>query len=143
MNKIEEYTQIYPVVCLLIVFMSLQFIVYLQIPCYYTDGQRRAMLDAVSMAGLNCLRLMNDTTAGRCNYSYSFHMYQHNYFIFMYSKLLWLTVSSVATLMQNSWAIDSFYREVLIMNYKFIDYLGQKNGCFAVTVASGGLATFT
>ncbi|KAL9971511.1 hypothetical protein ACROYT_G017682 [Oculina patagonica] len=33
------------------------------IPCYYTDRQRRAMLDAVSMAGLNCLRLMNDTTA--------------------------------------------------------------------------------
>lgn len=33
------------------------------VPCYYTDRQRRAMLDAVSMAGLNCLRLMNDTTA--------------------------------------------------------------------------------
>ena len=36
-----------------------------QVPCYYTDIQRRAMLDAVSMAGLNCLRLMNDTTAGK------------------------------------------------------------------------------
>lgn len=33
------------------------------VPCYYTDRQRRAMLDSVSMAGLNCLRLMNDTTA--------------------------------------------------------------------------------
>lgn len=33
------------------------------VPSYYTDKQRRAMLDAVSMAGLNCLRLMNDTTA--------------------------------------------------------------------------------
>jgi len=33
------------------------------VPSYYTDRQRRAMLDAVSMAGLNCLRLMNDTSA--------------------------------------------------------------------------------
>ncbi|CAH3018025.1 unnamed protein product [Porites evermanni] len=33
------------------------------VPCFYTDRQRRAMLDAVSMAGMNCLRLMNDTTA--------------------------------------------------------------------------------
>lgn len=33
------------------------------VPSYYTDRQRRAMLDAVAMAGLNCLRFMNDTTA--------------------------------------------------------------------------------
>lgn len=33
------------------------------VPCYYTDRQRRAMVDSVAMAGLNCLRLMNDTTA--------------------------------------------------------------------------------
>jgi len=34
------------------------------VPSYYAERQRRAMLDAVAMAGLNCLRLMNDTTAG-------------------------------------------------------------------------------
>ncbi|XP_044176399.1 97 kDa heat shock protein-like isoform X1 [Acropora millepora] len=33
------------------------------VPSYYAERQRRAMLDAVAMAGLNCLRLMNDTTA--------------------------------------------------------------------------------
>ena len=40
-------------------------VLFRQVPCYYTDRQRRAMLDAVSMAGLNCLRLMNDTSAGK------------------------------------------------------------------------------
>ncbi|XP_031563495.1 heat shock 70 kDa protein 4-like isoform X2 [Actinia tenebrosa] len=33
------------------------------VPSYYTDRQRRTMLDSTAMAGLNCLRLMNDTTA--------------------------------------------------------------------------------
>lgn len=33
------------------------------VPVYFTDAQRRAMLDACSIAGLNCLRLINDTTA--------------------------------------------------------------------------------
>ena len=32
-------------------------------PCYFADGQRRALLDASRVAGLNCLRLLNDTTA--------------------------------------------------------------------------------
>ena len=36
----------------------------LQVPSFYTDRQRRALLDASSIAGLTCLRLMNDTTAG-------------------------------------------------------------------------------
>ena len=35
-----------------------------QVPSYFTDAQRRALLDASNIAGLNCLRLMNDTTAG-------------------------------------------------------------------------------
>ncbi|ELT92200.1 hypothetical protein CAPTEDRAFT_221226 [Capitella teleta] len=35
----------------------------ISIPCYCTDTERRAMLDAAQMAGLNVLRLMNDTTA--------------------------------------------------------------------------------
>lgn len=32
-------------------------------PTWFTDAQRRALLDASQVAGLNCLRLMNDTTA--------------------------------------------------------------------------------
>ncbi len=32
-------------------------------PTWFTDVQRRALLDASHVAGLNCLRLMNDTTA--------------------------------------------------------------------------------
>ncbi|KAK2169050.1 hypothetical protein LSH36_12g03072 [Paralvinella palmiformis] len=37
--------------------------VVISVPCYFTDAERRAMLDASMMAGLNVLRLMNDTTA--------------------------------------------------------------------------------
>lgn len=32
-------------------------------PTWFTDVQRRALLDAAQVSGLNCLRLMNDTTA--------------------------------------------------------------------------------
>lgn len=35
-----------------------------QVPCYYTDAERRSVVDAAQIAGLNCLRLMNETTAG-------------------------------------------------------------------------------
>lgn len=34
-----------------------------QVPGYWTDAQRRALLDAASIAGLNCLRLLNELTA--------------------------------------------------------------------------------
>uniref|UniRef100_A0A673Y7R9 Heat shock protein 4b n=1 Tax=Salmo trutta TaxID=8032 RepID=A0A673Y7R9_SALTR len=34
-----------------------------QVPCYYTDAERRSVVDAAQIAGLNCLRLMNETTA--------------------------------------------------------------------------------
>ncbi|KAK3526628.1 hypothetical protein QTP70_030838 [Hemibagrus guttatus] len=34
-----------------------------KIPCYYTDAERRSVIDAAQIAGLNCLRLMNETTA--------------------------------------------------------------------------------
>lgn len=34
------------------------------VPCYFTDAERRAMLDASQIAGWNCLRLLNETTAG-------------------------------------------------------------------------------
>ena len=33
------------------------------VPCYFTDAERRAMLDASQIAGWNCLRLLNETTA--------------------------------------------------------------------------------
>ena len=33
------------------------------VPCYFTDTERRAMLDAAQIAGWNCLRLLNETTA--------------------------------------------------------------------------------
>lgn len=35
-----------------------------QVPGYFTDAQRRSVMDAAQIAGLNCLRLMNETTAG-------------------------------------------------------------------------------
>ncbi|KAJ3258004.1 adenyl-nucleotide exchange factor sse1 [Boothiomyces macroporosus] len=37
-------------------------------PTWFTDSQRRALLDAANVAGLNCLRLMNDTTASALGY---------------------------------------------------------------------------
>ncbi|CAF1014244.1 unnamed protein product [Adineta steineri] len=33
------------------------------VPCFFTDAERRAMLDAAYIAGWNCLRLLNETTA--------------------------------------------------------------------------------
>ncbi|XP_010895430.1 heat shock 70 kDa protein 4b isoform X2 [Esox lucius] len=33
------------------------------VPCYFTDAERRSVVDAAQIAGLNCLRLMNETTA--------------------------------------------------------------------------------
>ncbi|KAF2122269.1 heat shock protein Hsp88 [Lophiotrema nucula] len=37
--------------------------VVLSVPVWFTDSQRRALLDAAEIAGLKCLRLINDTTA--------------------------------------------------------------------------------
>lgn len=42
--------------------------VVIAIPGWYTDAQRRAMLDASQIAGLNSLRLINDTTAVALGY---------------------------------------------------------------------------
>ena len=42
--------------------------VVISVPCYYTDAQRRAVLDAAEIAGLNPLRLINDTTATALGY---------------------------------------------------------------------------
>ncbi|BGP02542.1 Heat shock protein-like protein SSE1 [Rhodotorula toruloides] len=38
------------------------------VPVWYTEAQRRAVLDAAEIAGLNCLRLINDTTATALGY---------------------------------------------------------------------------
>lgn len=42
--------------------------VVISVPSWFTDGQRRSMLDAAEIAGLNPLRLMNDTTAAALGY---------------------------------------------------------------------------
>ena len=42
--------------------------VVFSVPPYFTDAERHAMLDAANIAGLNCLRLMNDTTAAALSY---------------------------------------------------------------------------
>lgn len=42
--------------------------VVISVPSWFTDAQRRAMLDAADIAGLNPLRLMNDTTASALQY---------------------------------------------------------------------------
>ena len=42
--------------------------VVVSVPSYFTDAERHAMLDASSIAGLNCLRLMNDSTAAALSY---------------------------------------------------------------------------
>ncbi|KAF2127777.1 heat shock protein 70 [Dothidotthia symphoricarpi CBS 119687] len=42
--------------------------VVLSCPVWYTDGQRRAILDAADIAGLKCLRLINDNTAVALGY---------------------------------------------------------------------------
>lgn len=42
--------------------------VVIAVPGWYTDNQRRAMLDAANIAGLNALRLINDTTAVALGY---------------------------------------------------------------------------
>lgn len=35
----------------------------ISVPSYYTNAERKALLDSASIAGLNVLRLMNETTA--------------------------------------------------------------------------------
>lgn len=40
------------------------------VPFYYTNAERRALLDAASIAGLNVLRLMNETTATALSFGF-------------------------------------------------------------------------
>lgn len=42
--------------------------IVLSVPVYFTDNQRKAMLDACKIAGLNCYRLINETTATALQY---------------------------------------------------------------------------
>ncbi len=35
----------------------------MQVPCFWTDAQRRSLLDASKIVDLNCLRILNETTA--------------------------------------------------------------------------------
>ena len=42
--------------------------VVLSVPHYFTDAERHSMLAAAQIAGLNCLRLLNDTTAAALSY---------------------------------------------------------------------------
>lgn len=40
----------------------------ISVPCYMTDTERRALLDSAQIAGLNCLKLINETTAVALTY---------------------------------------------------------------------------
>uniref|UniRef100_A0A8C2HKB4 Heat shock 105/110 protein 1 n=1 Tax=Cyprinus carpio TaxID=7962 RepID=A0A8C2HKB4_CYPCA len=40
----------------------------ISIPSFFTDSERKSVLDAAKIAGLNCLKLMNDSTAVALNY---------------------------------------------------------------------------
>lgn len=42
--------------------------VVIAVPAYFTDVQRRAVLDAAEIANLHALRLINDTTATALGY---------------------------------------------------------------------------
>jgi heat shock protein 4 len=42
--------------------------IVLSCPAWYTDAQRRSIMDAADIAGLKCLRLINDTTAVALGY---------------------------------------------------------------------------
>ncbi|XP_078267453.1 heat shock 70 kDa protein 4a [Rhinoraja longicauda] len=35
----------------------------ISVPCFYSDAERRSVMDAAQIAGLNCLRLINETTS--------------------------------------------------------------------------------
>lgn len=41
----------------------LNILSHFQVPSYFTNAERKALLDAAAIAGLNVLRLFNETTA--------------------------------------------------------------------------------
>jgi len=38
------------------------------VPCYYTEAERRALLDAIAISDLSCVKIMNDNTASALTY---------------------------------------------------------------------------
>uniref|UniRef100_U5EM97 Putative heat shock 70 kDa protein 4 n=1 Tax=Corethrella appendiculata TaxID=1370023 RepID=U5EM97_9DIPT len=42
----------------------------ISVPSYFTNAERKALLDAASISGLHCLRLMNETTATALSYGF-------------------------------------------------------------------------
>lgn len=40
------------------------------VPSYFTNSERKALLDAAGIAGLNCLRMVNETTATALSYGF-------------------------------------------------------------------------
>lgn len=63
---LQELT-VYPCNCFLKVApvnVNVGSLTSLQVPCFYTDAERRSVMDATQIAGLNCQKLINETTAG-------------------------------------------------------------------------------
>lgn len=57
--------------------------VVISVPAFWTDKQRRALLDATKIANLNCLRLMNDHAAGEIShFASTYHVVALNYGIY-------------------------------------------------------------
>jgi heat shock protein 4 len=49
--------------------LSLQSIdAVIAVPCYYTEFQRRAVSEATKIAGINCVKLMTETSAVALTY---------------------------------------------------------------------------
>lgn len=42
----------------------------ISVPLFFNDAERRAVLDAARIGGLNCLKLMNETTAVALSYGF-------------------------------------------------------------------------
>ncbi|CAG9327798.1 unnamed protein product [Blepharisma stoltei] len=42
--------------------------VVISVPCYFTETERRALLDAIAISDLTCARIMNDSTASALSY---------------------------------------------------------------------------
>ncbi len=47
------------------------------VPAYFNDGQRQATRDAAELAGLNCLRILNEPTAAALGYGFQQNKRQH------------------------------------------------------------------
>uniref|UniRef100_A0A669EBR1 Heat shock protein family A (Hsp70) member 4 like n=1 Tax=Oreochromis niloticus TaxID=8128 RepID=A0A669EBR1_ORENI len=82
----------------------------ISVPSFFTDAERRSVFDATQIAGLNCLRLINDTTAGRCSW--------------IHGQTLNLRVENKC-LVYEQWLCINLVRQVLAT--AFDPYLGGRN----------------